>query len=87
MNGKIEAKRAGAKINLTWKCSYCPKGFSQFKNLVTHYESLHKEQLKRYQIHHKKRGGQGIIVATSQEEACKFLGWRVDECNIEQISY
>ncbi len=65
-------------------CRYCSAIFPNFKALFDHYKEHHKDHLKWYNVCHKKRGGQGSVEATSEEEACKFFGWQIGECEIKQ---
>ncbi len=67
---------------LKWQCQYCPLEFPHFKALVTHYEDCHRHRLERFQVINKGGKGQGIIQATSEDEALRFFGWTPDECKI-----
>lgn len=66
-------------------CNYCTEPFLNFKALLEHYACFHKEKLARFMIRRKVKDGQGIVEVTSQEEACRFFGWDIKDCNIVLI--
>jgi hypothetical protein len=72
-------------MKLNWQCNYCPEKFPNFKLLLEHYESKHKQDLKRFQIRHIKTKASGIVSATNSEEACEFFGWNSQDCKIKVI--
>ncbi len=43
------------------------------------------ESKKRYEIIHRPDRIQAIWFATSPEEACRVLGWRLEDCDVKEL--
>ncbi len=64
---------------MQFTCQYCSDFFPHFKGLLEHYQAKHASKLRRYTVRHKNYG-QGIVSATSPDEACKFFDWNKQDC-------